>query len=574
MNSFNRITSVLPTLFLLFCSTQISAQTLTIQEDQPGFCSADGDPQETSNSGYTGKGYVNVVNQSDTQVVWQVEVGSAGTYSFDFRYANGSADSRAAHVEINGSRYALPQNSTGGWNRWRTDSLQVYLPAGVVTIHLQSDSSSGLANIDSLTVSGNRVKAAACSGVTPHPLVNSALATRCEGTTSGLNASRIYYVTPNGSPNNSGSSFSSPLDYATALEKVRGGEMVLLQPGTYSVAYRAGNKNTIRLSRSGSNGAPIYVVAADCGRAVFDFSFPQGQWVQNSYGFYMTGDYWYLKGIEVTRAGYQGVYVTGSHNTFENSAFHHNRNSGLEINKGGSYTSVINSDSYRNYDPKKNGGMADGFASKQEQGPGNYFFGCRAWDNSDDGFDTYDSPETVTIEYSWAFQNGIDYWNDSNFSGNGNGFKLGGKKALENNRITHSVAFGNVNKGFDQNSNTGGITLINNFSYHNGINYGFGTSLQSGQRHYFRNNVSLDGSVDIANANARYNSWDNGPSVSTSDYLSLDTSFATVTRHADGTLPFTPLFRLNPGSQLIDAGSNEGLYYAGQAPDLGAFERE
>lgn len=102
---------------------------------------------------------------------------------------------------------------------------------------------------------------------------------------------------------------------------------------------------------------------------------------------------------------------------------------------------------------------------KTKQGPGNRFVGCRAWENSDDGFDLFDSPQKVVIEDSWAFRNGINYWNDSSFAGNGNGFKLGGNQAVGNHRITRSVAFGNVSKGFDQNNNAGGVTVINNTSY-------------------------------------------------------------------------------------------------------------
>lgn len=288
----------------------------------------------------------------------------------------------------------------------------------------------------------------------------------------------------------------------------------------------------------------------------------------------MTGDYWYFKGVEVTRAGYQGAYVIGSHNTFENTAFHHNRNTGLEINNGGSYNTVINSDAYRNYDPKKNGSMADGFGPKQKQGPGNRFVGCRAWENSDDGFDLFDSPQKVVIENSWAFRNGINYWNDSAFAGNGNGFKLGGNQAVGNHRITRSVAFGNVSKGFDQNNNAGGVTVINNTSYKNGINYGFGSNVQSGQKHYFRNNVSLSASVTVSNADAKSNSWDTGPAASASDFVSLDTSLATVSRDNDGTLPETSLFRLSANSKLINAGTKESnISYSGSAPDLGAFER-
>ncbi|MFM2483320.1 right-handed parallel beta-helix repeat-containing protein [Celerinatantimonas sp. YJH-8] len=399
----------------------------------------------------------------------------------------------------------------------------------------------------------------------------SQLVTGCEGTTSGLSASHIYYVTPTGHSSASGNSFQAALDFKTALNKAQSGEMILLQPGTYTIAYQEGEKNTLRFSRSGASSTPIKVVAANCGKAVFDFSFPEQAWVQNSYGFYVTGDYWYFKGIEITRAGYQGVYVTGKHNTFENCAFYKNRNTGFEINKGGAYTTVINSDAYRNYDPKKLGSMADGFGPKQTQGPGNAFYGCRAWENSDDGFDEYESDEDVVIKDSWAFRNGIDYWHYGNFSGNGNGFKLGGHGSLGHPRIVRSVAFGNPSKGFDQNNNAGGITAYNNTAYQNGINFGFGNPVANGQQHDLRNNISFSGSVSVANAYSSHNSWQN-LSAHSSDFISLDLSNATVQRNNDGTLPYTPLFRLASGSQLINAGTDAGLNYLGSAPDLGAFE--
>jgi hypothetical protein len=277
----------------------------------------------------------------------------------------------------------------------------------------------------------------------------------------------------------------------------------------------------------------------------------------------------------------------GQHNTIENCAFYDNRNSGLEINNGGAYTMVINTDAYRNYNTKikqsdgqdVKGSMADGFAPKQLQGPGNFFYGCRAWENSDDGFDMFDSPEAVIIEKSWAFRNGIDVWGDAiwqgvPYVGNGNGFKLGGNGEIQNNRITNSIAFGNPHVGFDLNGNAGGLTVLNNLGYDNDQNFGLDNALASGQQHFVRNNVSFNGSDDVRNADAAFNSWDSGVSVGSSDFLSLNTSLATAPRNPDGTLPDNGLFRLAPGSDLIDAGVDVGLPYLGSAPDLGAFERE
>jgi hypothetical protein len=226
------------------------------------------------------------------------------------------------------------------------------------------------------------------------------------------------------------------------------------------------------------------------------------------------------------------------------------------------------------------GGMADGFASKQEQGAGNQFFGCRAGGNSDDGFDTYGNTDPVNIEHSWAFSNGIDIWGSSfwqgqgaTFRGNGNGFKLGGDDVRQQNRVVNSVAFGNPQNGFDLNSNVGGQILYNNIGYQNGRNYDFDSALDSGEEHVFRNNVSLSGSGSdtFQGASSANNTW-NSISVGTGDFVSVEVSLARVARNPDGSLPYTGLFQLAPDSGLIDAGSDVGLPFEGSAPDLGPFE--
>ena len=387
----------------------------------------------------------------------------------------------------------------------------------------------------------------------------------------GPGSGRIYYVSPTGSSTADGTSFASALDFMTARSLAAAGDTLLLEPGTYEIPYQADTKNTIELAQVGAEGEPIRVVG-DGGRAEFDFSFPEQAWVQDSVGFLVTGSHWYFCNVDVTRAGYQGVYVTGQHNTFENCTFHDNRNTGLEINEGGAYTTVINSDAYRNYDPKKFGGMADGFGPKQTQGPGNRFIGCRAWENSDDGFDAFDSPETVTFERCSAFRNGVDVWQYGGFDGNGNGFKVGGNMAQANHELTECTAFENVVKGFDQNNNSGGITIYNSTAYKNGTNFGMGNPVNSGQQHDLKNNVSLGASNSIANALQQNNSWNDGFSVTEADFLSLDTSLGAAARGPDGSLPENDFLRLVPTSALVNRGVEVGLPFNGTAPDLGAFE--
>jgi hypothetical protein len=391
-----------------------------------------------------------------------------------------------------------------------------------------------------------------------------------------LSATTLY-VTPSGTSSNDGKSFSTAINYAAALSRVTAGDTILLQGGTYTIPYASSQKNTIVFSKSGSSGKPISIIAYDNSRATFNFSYSNNSKVLNadiaSIGFDITGSYWYFRGISITKAGYQGAYVSGLNITFENCAFYENWNSGLEINKGGSNVAVINCDAYRNFDGAyKNGSMADGFASKQTQGAGNKFIGCRAWENSDDGYDTYDSPEAVVFENCWAFRNGVNVWNFNGFAGNGNGFKVGGNGKVQNNKLNRCIVFGQPSKGFDLNNNTGGLAIYNSLAYANGTNFALDGDLASGQTHDLKNNVSLSGPNTIANASEKNNTWNSGFSVSALDFESIDTSLSRTQRNADGILPETKLFRLASTSALIDAGANVGLAYTGKATDIGCFE--
>ncbi|MEZ4826240.1 MAG: hypothetical protein R3C61_08085 [Bacteroidia bacterium] len=54
------------------------------------------------------------------------------------------------------------------------------------------------------------------------------------------------------------------------------------------------------------------------------------------------------------------------------------------------------------------GSNTDGFGCHPNPGsPGNVFRGCRAWFNSDDGFDIIRADESVVFENCWAFYNGF-----------------------------------------------------------------------------------------------------------------------------------------------------------------------
>jgi hypothetical protein len=220
-------------------------------------------------------------------------------------------------------------------------------------------------------------------------------------------------------------------------------------------------------------------------------------------------------------------------------------------------------------------------------GTDNYFYGCRAWQNSDDGFDGYLRPSnniTTTLENCWSFQNG--YLSDgTTSSGNGNGFKMGGSDArdLEHNMILKNcLTFDNMAKGFDQNHNKASMVLLNCTGYRNGgIDYSVNEALDSGKTLTLTNCIEI-GNKEIGNKRSigafaiqTTNSW-MAPFVppTSGDFISLDTSGVRGPRKPDGSLPDFGFLHLAPGSQYVDAGTDVGMAFNGSAPDLGCFETD
>ncbi len=374
-----------------------------------------------------------------------------------------------------------------------------------------------------------------------------------------------YYVAPNGSDSNPGT-MSSPFLTLTKADSVAGpGTTIYLRGGTYY--YSA----TVNLRSNGSSGNPIKLWAYPGEKPIIDFS--AQAYNDSNRGIYLKGSYWHFKGIEEQYAGDNGIIISGSYNIIELCVAHGNKDAGIQIASGGAYNKVINCDAYDNYDPASVGGNADGFACKLTNGDGNEFEGCRAWHNSDDGWDLFDSAYPVKITNCWAFNNGYD-------QGNGNGIKVGGNYNNANIYVANCLAFNNLSKGFDQNHNLGVITLYNNTAWHNGrYNFAFYDTPASGQN-VFINNISFEpglsdqgpqGTWIEATALQQNNSWQ-GFTVTGADFASLDASLALAPRNSDGSLPNVPFLRLASGSGMINAGRNVGLPYNGSAPDLGAFE--
>jgi len=378
------------------------------------------------------------------------------------------------------------------------------------------------------------------------------------------------FVAPDGNDTTNTGTFSQPFGtIGKAYSVVAAGDTIYLRGGVYDSLL-----TTITLSKSGSPSARYFLVAYAGERALLDFSLMPVS--SSNRGIRVSGSYWYIKGIDIKGAGDNGMHVSGSNNIIEFCSFFENHDTGLQLSNGASYNQIINCDSYHNEDPAQ--GNADGFAAKLDVGTGNYFYGCRSWENSDDGYDGYLRPSddiSTVLNRCWIFKNGY-LKNGTASSGNGNGFKLGGSddQTLRHNVILRNcVAFDNRVKGFDENNDKGSMTLENCTAFRNGTNYGLPGPLGTGKTLALSNCIAMGSYGSLSGfAIQTTNSWMSPFVTDSSDFVSLDTAGVRGPRQPDGSLPDLTFLHLAPGSDLIDAGTDIGMPYNGTAPDLGAFE--
>lgn len=375
------------------------------------------------------------------------------------------------------------------------------------------------------------------------------------------------YAAPNGKAG-APATLEQPTTLADALARVSAGGTIYLRGGRYTLG------STLSLNKDGREGDPIELrkYPLDDERPLLDFS----STATGSRGMNLSGDYWHLYGIDAFGAGDNCLFVSGSHNVIEFATFSECEDTGLQLGGGAANNLILNCDSYFNADASLEN--ADGFAAKLDVGTGNKFVGCRAWNNLDDGWDGYLRPAngiTTTHERCWAIDNG-KLKNGSVGVGDGNGFKTGGSdgKDLRHNAVYEQcIAAGNVNDGFDHNSNRGNVTILSSAAHENGANINFGSTNIAASL-TIKNTISigtlgtqLATMTDISN-----NSWQDGRSATASDFVSLDREALKGPRKPDGSLPDLDYLRLVPGSPLRNAGVDVGLPFEGPAPDLGPFE--
>ncbi len=136
----------------------------TIQENGIGYCSADGSI-DNNHGGFTGDGFVNTVNALGYGINWKVYFAKDTTYTFRWRFANGSG-SRPARLIVNGKELVSGINFPGTtlWTTWSLVTTSAAVNAGIADVRLEATTAGGLANIDFMEIIGNNTKASSCSG--------------------------------------------------------------------------------------------------------------------------------------------------------------------------------------------------------------------------------------------------------------------------------------------------------------------------------------------------------------------------------------------------------------------------
>lgn len=351
---------------------------------------------ENIHSGYTDIGYVNYNNEYGSYVEWNVNIEKYGTYKLIFRYANETSNNRQMSISVNGNVVwnSLDFNSTGAWTTWNESYIVVNLNHGTNLIKATAITSDGGPNVDYLKVTS----------------------TNDTVTTPAPTPVQTWEPTPITTPyTGDGTTVTSfyQLESAISAAEKSGGGKVYVKGTTIACSKQ------LALSASNANVEIIGVMNSDGTYPVLDFSSFRNNYIGKStsdsqVGIRITGSKYTIKNLIIEKAPDNGIQIKGSsagNNKISNCIVRYNNDAGLQIAAGAYNNTIEYVCSYRNCDVYTIGGNADGFAPKLAAGRGNTFYACYAWDNSDDGWDSYDKTDGLTYDLSYTE---CATWNNGN----------------------------------------------------------------------------------------------------------------------------------------------------------------
>jgi len=424
-----------------------------------------------------------------------------------------------------------------------------------------------------------------------------------------------YYVAPSGGSDAYPGTFAEPWaswEKAFTSTAVSAGDTVFFRGGTYQTTIVTGEG--IVATRSGtSNNWIVYInypseePILDCGNIEAEDIWYEGL---RNVGLTIGVDYVKLRGLKVRNVKQYydrnfgvGIRVEGANVTVENCEVYNVWGHGFELWHGGMNNkkiNIINCDSHHNCDSisgdplgSNAGNTGAGFSCwTSDVTDGEiYFYGCRAWAVSDQGF-MIGADYHIKCEECWSFGN------KAYVKGGGVGWKMGWideEHDILLQELYKCISAFNDGDGFMTNDWYGADVaqsqVYNNLTYRNANNNPdavaghYIATLSSGTTdhdllRFYRNNISLGDKTAVhLRADARYthsnNSWDGGATITAADFKALPVSDAagitllSGARQSDGSLPdLGNYFQLAEGSDAIEAGVDVGFGYK----DLGPFE--
>jgi hypothetical protein len=401
-----------------------------------------------------------------------------------------------------------------------------------------------------------------------------------------------YYVSLSGNDANAGTLEKPFKTIEKAFSVCKNTDLVYVRGGTYPLKDNTrtyGLKFAVTAGKDSAHKIRIWAYPGE--RVVLDC---KSMSVKNDglVGIYIESNNIHLKGFDVINVpqyinpenghgNYNvGILIKGACVTLEDCSAHDCQGTG--INLGGSCwgTLVLNCDAYNNYDPYTYfsdgtaypGGNADGFhITVSGLNMNQVLRGCRSWNNSDDGYDCYNTDGYVNFDSCWAFQNGYLPNSKTASKGDGSGIKLGatsGQYDILKKNVISCISAANRAEGFTQNNGRVVMHIYNNTAYKNGgTQFDFGNKFVGQANVELKNNLAVGSTSNyIPYAKQDHNSWNLSVVANDADFQSVDVSLLKATRQKGGKLPNNAAFRLASGSDLKGKGVN-----VGRGTNLGAY---